>query len=34
MYGSRRLSLGGKLKFFHPLTINVTIQGGFDMSRK
>lgn len=24
----------GKVKLFHPLSINVTIQGGFDMSRK
>lgn len=24
----------GKVKLFHPFTINVTIQGGFDMSRK
>jgi AraC-like DNA-binding protein len=25
---------GGRLKHFQPLTINLTIQGGFDMSRK
>lgn len=25
---------GGRLKLFQPLTINVSIQGGFDMSRK
>ena len=24
----------GKVKLFHPLSINITIQGGFDMSRK
>lgn len=24
----------GKIKLFHPLSINITIQGGFDMSRK
>ncbi|MDF2514392.1 MAG: hypothetical protein K0S04_4258 [Herbinix sp.] len=24
----------GKVKMFHPLSINITIQGGFDMSRK
>jgi len=24
----------GKIRLFHPLTINVTIQGGFDMSHK
>ncbi|MDD4493888.1 MAG: AraC family transcriptional regulator [Eubacteriales bacterium] len=24
----------GKIKLFHPLTINITIQGGFEMSRK
>ncbi len=24
----------GRVKFFHPMTINITIQGGFDMSRK
>lgn len=24
----------GKIKIFHPLTINITVQGGFEMSRK